>query len=210
MDIFVFVFAALFSVINPLGTIPIFIGLTQEQTGKERLKIALFTAINVMVILIISFFTGRYILHFFGISLNSLKIAGGLIIATSGFALLTGSFSKHKGMEKQRVKDDAFQRDSVALTPLAIPMLAGPGSISLLIGLYEEYHLFFQKILVVGAIIAVCVATFLMLRCSHYIVGFLGASGINAISRIIGFIVIAIGVEYICSSVMFVLRELSL
>ncbi|WP_424492445.1 MarC family protein [Salinimicrobium sp. GXAS 041] len=210
MDIFIFVFAALFSVINPLGTIPIFVGLTQEHTGRERLKISLFTAINVMVILIISFFTGRYILHFFGISLNSLKIAGGLIIATSGFALLTGSFSKHKGMEKQRVKDDAFQRDSVALTPLAIPMLAGPGSISLLIGLYEEYGLFYQKIMVIGAIISVCGVTFLMLRCSHYIVGLLGASGINAISRIIGFIVIAIGVEYICSSIIVLLQDLTL
>lgn len=208
MDIFIFVFAALFSVINPLGTIPIFVGLTQEHSNRERLKISFFTSINVMVILTISFFTGRYILQFFGISIDSLRIAGGLIIATSGFALLTGSFSKHKGMEKQRVKDDAFQRDAVALTPLAIPMLAGPGSISLLIGLYEDYNLIVQKMTVVAAIIAVCVATFLMLRCSHYIVGMLGASGINAISRIIGFIVIAIGVEYICSSVVAVLASI--
>lgn len=208
MDIFIFVFAALFSVINPLGTIPIFVGLTQEHSNRERLKISFFTSINVMVILTISFFTGRYILQFFGISIDSLRIAGGLIIATSGFALLTGSFSKHKGMEKQRVKDDAFQREAVALTPLAIPMLAGPGSISLLIGLYEDYNLIVQKMTVVAAIIAVCVATFLMLRCSHYIVGMLGASGINAISRIIGFIVIAIGVEYICSSVVAVLASI--
>ncbi|MCY2686207.1 MarC family NAAT transporter [Salinimicrobium sp. TH3] len=206
MELFIIVFAALFSVINPLGTLPIFVGLTQENSQTERSRISLFTSINVLVILVISFFIGRYILHFFGISIESLRIAGGLIIATSGFALLTGSFSKHKGMEKQRVKDDAFQREAVSLTPLAIPMLAGPGSISLLIGLYEEYDLFSQKIVVVSAIVAVCIATFLMLRCSHYIVRFLGASGINAISRIIGFIVIAIGVEYISSSVISILK----
>jgi len=201
MELFIIVFAALFSVINPLGTLPIFVGLTQEHTQQERSRISLFTSINVLVILVTSFFIGRFILHFFGISIESLRIAGGLIIVTSGFALLTGSFSKHKGMEKQRVKDDAFQREAVALTPLAIPMLAGPGSISLLIGLYEEYDLPAQKIIVVSAIIAVCITAFLMLRCSHYIVRFLGASGINAISRIIGFIVIAIGIEYISSSV---------
>ena len=109
-------------------------------------------------------------------------------------------------MEKQGVKDDAYQREAVALTPLAIPMLAGPGSISLLIGLYEKYDLFTQKAIVVSAIVVVCIATFLMLRCSHFIVGFLGASGINAISRIIGFIVIAIGVEYISSSVITVMK----
>lgn len=206
MELFIVVFAALFSVINPLGTLPIFVGLTQENSHQERSKISLFTSINVLVILVISFIVGRYILHFFGISIESLRIAGGLIITTSGFALLTGSFSRHKGMEKQRVKDDAFQREAVALTPLAIPMLAGPGSISLLIGLYEQYDLFAQKIIVISAILAVCTATFLMLRCSHYIVKFLGASGINAISRIIGFIVIAIGIEYISSSVIAVLK----
>ncbi|MBZ9728512.1 NAAT family transporter [Salegentibacter sp. JZCK2] len=207
MELFIYVFAALFSVINPLGTVPIFVGLTQEHSASERSKTSLLTAINIFVILTISFFTGRFILHFFGISIESLRIAGGLIIVTSGFALLTGSFSKHKGMEKERVKDDAFQRDSVSLTPLAIPMLAGPGSISLLIGMYDDYTVISEKIITIFAILAVCIATFLVLRSSHYIVKMLGASGINAISRIIGFVVIAIGIEYISFSVVAVLNS---
>lgn len=206
MEIFIYVFAALFSVINPLGTVPIFVGLTQDDSPQERSKTSFLTAVNIFMILLISFFTGRYILDFFGISIDSLRIAGGLIIVTSGFALLTGSFSKHKGMDKKRVKDDAFQRESVSLTPLAIPMLAGPGSISLLIGMYDDYALISEKVLTILAVLAVCLITFLVLRCSHYIVGLLGASGINAISRIIGFIVIAIGIEYISSSVVTVLR----
>lgn len=207
MELFIYVFAALFSVINPLGTVPIFVGLTKEDSKAERSKTSILTAINIFIILLISFFTGRYILNFFGISLDSLRIAGGLIITTSGFALLTGSFSKHKGMDKPKVKEDAFQRDGVSLTPLAIPMLAGPGSISFLIGLYQEYELWNDKLIAVLAIFSVCLATLLVLRSSHYIVNFLGASGINAISRIIGFIVIAIGVEYISSSVLNLLRS---
>ncbi|MBI6118679.1 MarC family NAAT transporter [Salegentibacter maritimus] len=207
MELFIYAFAALFSVMNPLGTVPIFVGLTREYSAKEQSKTSLLTAINVFVILLISFFIGRYILHFFGISIESLRIAGGLIIVTSGFALLTGSFSKHKGMEKERVKNDAFQRNNVSLTPLAIPMLAGPGSISLLIGMYEDYTVISQKLITVLAILGVCLATFLVLRSSHYIVKMLGASGINAISRIIGFIVIAIGIEYISSSVILVLSD---
>lgn len=207
MELFIYAFAALFSVMNPLGTVPIFVGLTREYSAKEQSKTSLLTAINVFVILLISFFIGRYILHFFGISIESLRIAGGLIIVTSGFALLTGSFSKHKGMEKERVKNDAFQRNNVSLTPLAIPMLAGPGSISLLIGMYEDYTVISQKFIAVLAILGVCLATFLVLRSSHYIVKMLGASGINAISRIIGFIVIAIGIEYISSSVILVLSD---
>jgi len=208
MELFIYVFAALFSVINPLGTVPIFVGLTKDDTKAARSKTSILTVINIFVILLISFFTGRYILNFFGISLDSLRIAGGLIITTSGFALLTGSFSKHKGMDKPKVKEDAFQRDGVSLTPLAIPMLAGPGSISFLIGLYQEYESWNEKIIVVMAIFSVCLATLLVLRGSHYIVNMLGASGINAISRIIGFIVIAIGVEYISSSVLNLLQNL--
>lgn len=208
MELFIYVFAALFSVINPLGTVPIFVGLTSDDSASNKFKISLLTSINIFVILLISFFTGKYLLQFFGISIESLRIAGGLIITTSGFALLTGSFSKHKGMDKQRVKDDAFQREGISLTPLAIPMLAGPGSISLLIGMYEEYQFLFQRLITVGAILAVCVATFLVLRCSNYIVKMLGASGINAVSRIIGFVVIAIGVEYITSSLLKILSRL--
>ena len=77
MELFVVVFAALFSVINPLGTLPIFVGLTQEHSSKERSKISLFASINVMVILIISFFVGRYVLLFFGISIKSLRMPAG-------------------------------------------------------------------------------------------------------------------------------------
>ncbi|MDR6301313.1 MarC family protein [Mesonia maritima] len=205
MDLFIYVFAALFSVINPLGTVPVFVGLTKEDPAAERSRTSLLAAINTFVILSIAFFTGKYILNFFGISIESLRIAGGLIIVSSGFALLTGSFNKHKGMDREKVKNDVKERDGVSLTPLAIPMLAGPGSISLLIGLQEEYGIITERLVIVGAIAAVCIATFLMLKSAHFIVKYLGASGINAISRIIGFIVIAIGIEYISSSVMTVL-----
>lgn len=207
MELFIYVFAALFSVMNPLGTVPIFVGLTKEDSPAERSKTSLLTSINIFVILVISFFTGRYLLQFFGISIESLRIAGGLIIVTSGFALLTGSFTKHKGMDKQRVKDDAFQREGVSLTPLAIPMLAGPGSISLLIGMFEEYNANSERSIAVLAILAVCLATFGVLKSAHFIVKYLGASGINAISRIIGFIVIAIGIEYISSAVINLLEK---
>lgn len=201
-----YVFAALFSVMNPLGTVPIFVGLTQNDSSGERATTALLAAVNVFVILLISFFSGKYVLQFFGISIDSLRIAGGLIIVTSGFALLTGSFTKHKGMDKKKVKDDVYQKDSVSLTPLAIPMLAGPGSISLLIGLYEEYTYTSEKTIAVLAILSVCIIAFLILKGSHFIVNILGASGLNAISRIIGFIVIAIGIEYISSSIISVLQ----
>lgn len=206
MDVFLYAFAALFSIMNPLGTVPIFVGLTQEEDTAERKKTALLTAVNVLVILLISFFLGKYLLQFFGISLNSLRIAGGLIIVSSGFALLTGSFAKHKGMKNKRVQKDLSQRERFSLTPLAIPMLAGPGSISLLITLQQEYEFTVEIIYILLAITGTCLATFLILRSSYLIVKAMGASGINAVSRIIGFIVIAIGIEYISGSIIDLLK----
>uniref|UniRef100_UPI00404A4C80 MarC family NAAT transporter n=1 Tax=Fluviicola sp. TaxID=1917219 RepID=UPI00404A4C80 len=201
MDIFISIFAALFSVINPLGTVPVFVGLTKEETTNNRNKTAAWTSINVFLILIISFFIGKYVLAFFGISLNSLKIAGGLIIATSGFSLLSGSFTRHKGMKRTSVQQDLATRSEVSLTPLAIPMLAGPGSISLLITMNQSLVSTNAYIIATSAVLAVSFAVYLVLRSSQFIVKMLGASGINGVSRIIGFIVIAIGVEYVSSAV---------
>ena len=206
MELFISVFAALFSVLNPLGTVPVFVGLTKDDTKHNRDKTSFWTSVNVCIILLISFFAGKYVLNFFGISISSLRVAGGLIIATSGFALLTGSFTKHKGMKKASVQADLETRSEVSLTPLAIPMLAGPGSISLLITYNQTFETKQQHLLSVCAIVAVCLAIYIILRTSHFIVKALGASGINAISRIIGFIVIAIGVEYVSSAVQEILR----
>jgi len=200
MEVYTLSFAALFSVINPLGTVPIFVGLTAENSIKEKSVIAIFTALYVCVILIISYYLGHYILSFFGISIESLKIAGGLIIAASGFALLSGNFAQHKGMKK-REKDDAFNRSEISLTPLAIPMLAGPGTISLLISYQQANFSSDYQLFVMLAILTVSVCIFVILRSGDYIVKLLGASGLNALSRIIGFIVIAIGVEYVISAV---------
>lgn len=201
MELFVLVFGGLFSVMNPFGTVPVFVGLTEDNNRLERNKTAFWTAFNVLIILFITFFVGKYVLLFFGITLNSLKIAGGLIIASSGFALLTGSFNKHKGMKKESVKKDIETRSAISLTPLAMPMIAGPGTMSLLITYNQEFVELNNILIISGAIMLSSICIYLILKSSFYIVKILGSSGINALSRIIGFIVIAIGVEFIISAV---------
>lgn len=208
MELFLISFGALFSIMNPLGTVPVFVGLTVTNTKKERALTAFWTAIDVLVILLLSFFAGKYILAFFGISLNALKIAGGLIIASSGFALLTGKFKEHKGMKRKGVQEDIENREAISLTPLAIPMLAGPGTISLLIAYNQEYQSKQEIMIILAALVVSALTIYLVLKSAHLIVKVLGASGINGLSRIIGFIVIAIGVEYIISSVVSIIQEL--
>lgn len=211
MDIFIYLFVALFSVLNPIGTVPIFVGLTQGYTSSERSKTSLITSINVFVILLISFFVGQYVLSFFGITITALRIAGGIIIASSGFSLLNGNFSKNKGINK-KVQKEAEARQHIALTPLAMPMLAGPGSISLLIAYYQELgesgnvitttEILFSCL----AILAVAALIYIVLRSAHYLAKILGSSGIVAISRIIGFLTIAIGIQYIISATLSIIR----
>lgn len=199
-NIFIYIFFALFSVLNPLGAIPIFIALTEGDSKQTRSRISLWTAINVVIILIISFFIGEYALNFFGISIDSLRIAGGIVIMSSGFALLSGGFSKKRGVNKE-VQNDAQNRNDIALSPLAIPMLAGPGSISLMIASYQDHPDTFDRVLICVAVLCIGVTIFLILRSAQYLSKALGASGIVAISRIMGFIVLAIGIQYITNSV---------
>ncbi len=207
LGLFFTVFAALFSVANPLGTMPMYVGLTEGADSAERKHVALKASVYFLLILTVAFWGGKYVISFFGISIDSLRIGGGLIIASSGFALLTGNFSKHKGMNKQ-VKEDAYTREDPSITPLAVPMLAGPGSISLLISLHEQYTGWVNSLVIYLTVPAVGIATYLVLRSSAYLSSKLGASGINAISRIIGFIVIAIGIEYMLTSIKAIVNSL--
>ncbi len=206
MELFIYLFFALFSVLNPIGTVPIFVGLTQDYNQKEKSRVSFLTALNVFIILIVSFFIGQYVLTFFGITINALRISGGIIIATSGFSLLNGKFKKERGINK-KVENDLQNRNEIALTPLAMPMLAGPGSISLLIAFYQEHHTPTQIISSVFAIIAISVIIYFVLKSAHYLAKILGASGIVAISRIIGFLTIAIGIQYIISAVLNIVKN---
>lgn len=200
MEVFLILLGALFSVLNPIGTVPIFVSLTQDFTKKERSNLSLRTAINVFIILIISFFIGQYVLTFFGITIPALRIAGGIIIASSSFSLLNGKFSKNRGINK-KVEEDISTRNAIALTPLAMPMLAGPGSISLLIAFHQEHDATFEVFMSSLSILVVSIVIFFILRSAHYLAKILGASGIVAVSRIIGFLTISIGIQYIITAV---------
>lgn len=209
MDIFLNTFfvllGALFSVLNPIGAIPFFVGLTQDYNKFERSKVSLMTAINVCIILLISYFIGEYVLRFFGITISALRIAGGLLIASSGFGLLNSNPKKTKGISKE-VEEDLQSRTSIALTPLAMPMLAGPGSISLLIAFNQDHNSTIEIFSSILAVIIISLLIFLILRSAHYLAKYLGASGIVAISRIVGFLTVAIGIQYIISSVLSIIR----
>lgn len=211
MELYLKVFLSIISIINPLGTIPVFLSLTTNLCRNEIYKTSLLTSVYVLSILFLSYFFGNFALNFFDVSIHSLRIAGGIVVASSGFALLTGTFNKHKGIKKKNIEVDLISKSEIAFTPLAIPMLASPGTISMLIGYRSIYHSTDDSLIISLALISVVIFICLILIFSNYILKFLGSNGLNAISRVIGFFLITIGTELIFKTILtnFIMTSIS-
>lgn len=196
MDVLTFfmaVLGSLFSVVNPIGAVPVYLALTGEMSRQERNKISLMTALYVFIIMLAFFLGGTYILGFFGISVNALKIAGGIVIINSGFGLLNGEFRQRRVNEE--IEEEATHKEDISFTPMAMPMLAGPGSISLLIGMAAEHVEWSERLTIIGAVFTMALVILLILRYAPVLFRFLGKAGVKALSRIIGFLVVGIGIE---------------
>lgn len=198
-QLFVSLYVALFSVINPLGATPVFLAMTPHQPATERKKVALHTSLYVIGILLTFFWVGSYILAFFGITLDAMRIAGGLVILNSGFALLNGGGDRYANSRAvdEEVRNEAQSSADISFSPLAMPLLSGPGSIALLIGMYSQYPQMKHKLLICGVIVALGLSCYLILRAAPQISKRLGASGMNAVSRIMGFLTMSTGVQMI-------------
>src|SRR6478735_3663382 len=134
-SVFLTILIGLFSLINPLSALPVYIGLTQEDTEEYKLNTLKKTCIYILIICLVSYYLGVYLLEFFGITIPALRVAGGLIIFRSGWQLLN---VQHKKELRGNIKEESDKKDDISLTPLAMPLLAGPGSMSFLITLFSN------------------------------------------------------------------------
>ena len=185
-------YLALFPIVNPFGGVPIFFSLTTGFDPKERNRTALKTGFWVAVILVFFMLLGRFVLNLFGISLPVLKIAGGLIVANTAWGMVTSS-SRMTASES----DEAATKDDISLTPMAMPILSGPGSIGVVMGLAAHSdHLMSYLGMVVG-IVAVSLTCYLFLRLGGPLAARLGPGTIGAINRIFGFLILAIAVQLV-------------
>jgi len=202
------VFASLFSLVNPMGAVPVFLAMTPHYTKAERRRTALHTSLYFTLILLAFFFAGTLILGFFGLSINSLRIAGGLVILASGFSLLNGKFAEGRAIDR-KVKEEALVKDDISFSPMAMPMLSGPGSISYLIGVFASNPGWDARSAVAGVIVLTGLSVFLILRSAPYLSKALGVAGIKAMSRIMGFLVMSIGIQYIITGVVDLVKVLA-
>ncbi|MGB2691922.1 MAG: MarC family NAAT transporter [Thermodesulfobacteriota bacterium] len=199
------VVVGLLPIANPFSTAPVFLAVTTKLSNESKYKLLKLTCIYMFSILIIFLLAGALILSFFGISVSALRIAGGLIITVLGFRMLFPSNSS----EKERAPVTTYeQAKGLAFTPLAMPMLSGPGSIAVIISMaaqiseQESFVLRLGGYAVVGLGILITVTIcWLVLRSSTRITKLLGPTGIDALTRIMGFILICIGVEFTASGI---------
>jgi multiple antibiotic resistance protein len=189
-------FLALFPIVNPFGGIPLFFSLTSNFSDQERRSTALKTSFYVVAILIVFMLFGRFVLNFFGISLPILRIAGGLIVANTGWGMVTGSSRiTHEETSEAQVKED------ISLTPMAMPMLSGPGSIGVVMGLAAESEGFLAYLGLIVGILMIGLTVYLFLRLGAPLQKSLGPGAMGAINRIFGFLILAIAVQLVWDGV---------
>lgn len=192
-------FTSLFSVVNPITAMPVFMSLTEQNTADEKAKMARKASIYMFCILVVFLFVGTYILSFFGISLSGIRIAGGLVIMRAGFSMLNPETSGRKLTRKD--KEAAMDKEDVSFSPLAMPLLSGPGSIAIVIGFGSQASGPVDFIIHSVAIFLIAFLAWSIMRVSPWLSKAIGRSGMTATTRMMGFIALAIGVQFVINGI---------
>ena len=188
-------FTSLFTLINPLGTMPVFMAMTSELTVDQRNKTARKASLVALFTIFAFALTGQLLFNFFGISVNSFRVVGGVIFFIVVMDMLQTRLSQVK-IKENEVK--SYISD-ISITPLAIPMICGPGAITSVIVLMEDANTLPKQIALFSAVILIIWLTYIILYSSSKLIKLLGQTGINVMMRIMGLIVMVIAVEFFFS-----------
>jgi multiple antibiotic resistance protein len=204
IEAFLLAFPALISMVNPIGGALIFHEVVADRTAAERSWLVGRVAFYGMLIILVSLWAGSYVLNFFGISLGALRIAGGLVVATRAWALLTAP-EVHEA-RKQEQAERAEGAESVAFYPLTMPFTTGPGTISVAVALGSERPAsgvgllyFFVGVSLAAVAVAVCI--WVAYRFAGRVVGLLGPNGSRILTRLMAFLLLSIGIQILVTGV---------
>lgn len=192
-------FTSLLSIANPFAAMPFFLAMTDGDTTEHRRQQALKASMYMILILGVFLFGGNYIISFFGISLEGIRIAGGLLIIKMAYSMLDPDTQGRKLNAADH--SEAFRKPDISFSPLAMPMLSGPGSIALTLGLASQSTTLWDYLGVSLAIVLVAASTFGLLLISQKMTQMLGRTGMTALTRMMGFIALTIGVQFIINGI---------
>ncbi len=185
----------LLAIVNPLGAVPVFLALTADRSSKERQAIARTAALTVFVVLLAATWGGERILRLFGIGLPAFRVGGGLLILLMATAMLHAYQSRLCHSEEEA--EEASGRESIAVVPLGIPLMAGPGSISFTTLQAHQLHSLDGRLTLSFCIALVALTVWTVLHLAEPLGRWLGVTGLNILIRIMGLLLVAIGVQII-------------
>jgi len=189
----------LLPIINPLAAAPTFLAITEGDTEERRRQQARKGCFYMVGILVSFLVGGTFIMNFFGISIPGLRIAGGILMTGIGMSMLAA----HKTSDEEREERDAARRKAdVSFSPLAMPMLSGPGSIAVTLGFTSLATHPVDYVAIIAGIGVVALITYVTLRLSSRIVKFIGPVGLNAMTKIMGFLIMCIGVQFVVNGIL--------
>ena len=195
---FFYAFMAFFAIMNPISNLPAYMALVADDSQKISRKIAFRSLLIAFVIITVFIFSGDFIFKVFGIT-----IVGGILVAVIGYHMINGNHSpSYKGMEQQAVNSDPM---SIAISPLAMPLFAGPGTITTALSLANGGLQ--NQLITVVAFALLCVITYLLLRSAKQIAGFLGKNLMKIITKMMGLLLFSIGIQMIIVSVQTLLKQ---
>ncbi len=200
---FFYAFMAFFAIMNPISNLPAYMALVADDSQKISRKIAFRSLLIAFVIITVFIFSGDFIFKVFGITIVSFRIAGGILVAVIGYHMINGNHSpSYKGMEQQAVNSDPM---SIAISPLAMPLFAGPGTITTALSLANGGLR--NQLITVVAFAILCLITYLLLRSAKQIAGFLGENLMKIITKMMGLLLFSIGIQMIIVSVQTLLKQ---
>ncbi|MFH1649825.1 MAG: NAAT family transporter [Candidatus Woesearchaeota archaeon] len=196
---------ALFTIINPFSTASVYLSITEDETKERRRQMAQKASVTAAIVLIVFAVAGTAILSFFNITLDAFRIAGGILVAVIGYHMIkTGKADFRNPAEHQ----EALEKDDVSIVPLAIPMMSGPGAMTIAMVLMGQAQGVIGRLTVILSILVVCALSYLILSKARVIGDYLGHTGRSVVDKIMGLIVFVIGVQFIVNGLIGVLNSI--
>ena len=198
--IFLGTFIGLLPIINPLSAGPTFLAITEGDSDERRREQARKGSFYMVAILVSFLIGGTFIMQFFGISIPGLRIAGGILLTGIGMNMLA---TKKASVETDAEQQEAARRKvDISFSPLAMPMLSGPGSIAVTLGFTSFATGWLDYAAIIAGIVTVALITYTVLRISGRLVGLIGPVGVNAMTKIMGFLIMSMGVQFVVNGIL--------
>ncbi|MBD0399948.1 MarC family NAAT transporter [Flammeovirga sp. EKP202] len=198
IEIALITFLALLPISNPFSSVPLFLSLTKGHTREWSNQQALMASVFMAGILLTFLWSGAIIIEFFGISIPAIRVAGGLIIMKVGFGMLNPKETEELSDE---IKEESKTKSDISFTPLAMPSLAGPGSISVVISMAAGSDNLPGYVAISLGVLMVVLVAYLSMRGAPYISKVLGVTGLDALTRIMGFILICVAFQFVLDGI---------